>query len=81
MGLEIPLPLLEPEAHADAEPRKPSAPTALTLAVPHPLLDTAGVREIEGEPEEVGLALGEKELLTEGQGEEVCVAHCMALML
>ncbi len=62
-------------------PRMPSAPAALTLAVPHPLLDTDGVREIEGEPEDVELALGEKELLTEGKSEDVCVAHCVALML
>jgi hypothetical protein len=36
---------------------------------------------MEGEPEDVKLALGVWELLTEGQGEDVRVAQCVALAL
>ena len=73
-----------PEVVAEAVPRKPSAtapPVTLGLPVTLLLYDTECVREMVGEPEDVKLALGVCELVTEGQGEDVCVEKCVALLL
>ena len=82
--LEIPLPLRVLETHAEAVPRKPSAaapPVALGLSEPLSLCDTLSLEVMEGEPEDVKLALEEYKPLTEGRGASVCVEQCVALML
>jgi hypothetical protein len=61
-GLKMSLAEREPEAHADAVPRKPSTaapPVALGLSEPLPLCDTERVEVMEGEVEEVKLTRGE----------------------
>ena len=83
-GLAVPLPLREAEGAAEAVPRKrlkAAPPVALAQSVALPLWDTECVGVAEPELEEEWLAHKEKELLTEGQGEGVCVAQCVALLL
>ena len=70
-GLEAPLAVRVPEAHADAVPRRPSAaapPVALMLPVPNPLEDMVKERDKEGDSEAEELTLAEKRTLA--------VEHC-----
>jgi hypothetical protein len=80
----VPLPLREAEGVAEAVPRKrlkPAPPVALAQSVALPLGDTECVEVTEPEPEDEKLALKERKLLTEGQGEGVCVAQGETLPL
>ena len=82
--LAVPLPLREAEGVAEAVPRKrlkAAPPVALAQSVALPLGDTEFVEVTEPEPEDEKLAQRERELLTEGQGEGVCVAQSVALPL